>query len=65
MVQSPTQVIARFSEPFNTLSSQCFLHNNNTNMCVRQSRTHIECWLATARQEKIVNLKGMNGYNPW
>ena len=24
----------------------------------------IDCWLATARQEKIVSLKGLSGYNP-
>ena len=24
----------------------------------------IDCWLAIARQEKIVNLKGLSGYNP-
>ena len=24
----------------------------------------IDSWLATARQEKIANLKGVNGYNP-
>ena len=24
----------------------------------------IDCWLATARQEKIVNLKDLSGYNP-
>ena len=25
---------------------------------------HIDSWLATARQEKIASLKGVNGYNP-
>ena len=25
---------------------------------------HIDSWLATARQEKIVSLKGLSGYNP-
>ena len=24
----------------------------------------IDCWLAIAREEKIVNLKGLSGYNP-
>ena len=24
----------------------------------------MDCWLATARQENIVSLKGVNGYNP-
>ena len=33
-------------------------------MCPAKPDINIDFWLATARQEKIVKLKGVNGYNP-